>query len=127
MRLIRRWIEPTPQRPVLYWRLTEDDYRGRAMAVRVLLLTLAVAALANACSSGRKAHAIEVEGPASVPVASQAEARRIAAVWGSSLTFLPTWAPNAVAPSHWSSSTCACASPDSRLIVEFKRRDSSLD
>jgi hypothetical protein len=58
---------------------------------------------------------------------SRAKARRIAAVWGGTLTFLPAWMPSGVVASHWWSETCACGTDDSRLVVQLRRRQARLE
>jgi hypothetical protein len=64
---------------------------------------------------------------ASAAVVPPAKARRIAAQWGGSLTYLPTWAPAGVAVSDWWSETCACGTDDSRLVVRFTRQRTRLE
>jgi hypothetical protein len=86
-----------------------------------------LAALAAACASRRGVKPTEPHARASTPVVSPAKARRIAGVWGDTLTFLPTWAPPGVEPWHWRSETCACGTDDNRLIVQFKRERTRLD
>jgi hypothetical protein len=53
-------------------------------------------------------------------------ARQIAAQWGGSVTYLPTWAPRGVVLGHWSSGTCACGTDDNLLTVTFAHRATKL-
>ena len=94
---------------------------GQTRRALVLALLVGLAAFASiAGASATRAHS-------SARVVSPGTARRIAAVWGSSLTFLPTWSPWGVVPSHWWSETCACGTDDSRLVVQLKRQATRLD
>jgi hypothetical protein len=102
---------------------TAGAKRARMGAVAMLVLV----AFAAGCGSGRGVNAMERHAGAAAPVVPSAKARRIAAVWGSTLTFLPTWAPPGVAPRHWRSETCGCATDDSRLIVQFEHGQTRLD
>ncbi len=93
---------------------------GQTRRALVLALLVALGFTSIAGASRTRTHS-------SARVVSPATARRIAAVWGSSLTFLPTWAPSGVVPSRWWSETCACGTDDSRLVVQFKRQATRLD
>jgi hypothetical protein len=86
-----------------------------------------LAAFVAGCGSGGGVNAMERHAGASAPVVAPAKARRIAAVWGSTLTFLPTWAPSGIVPRHWRSETCACGTDDNRLVVQFEHGQSRLD
>ncbi len=63
----------------------------------------------------------------SAGVVPPAKARRIAAQWGGTVTYLPEWAPKGVVPSNWWAATCACGTDDSRLVVQFVRGRTLLD
>jgi hypothetical protein len=67
------------------------------------------------------------QASSAAPLVPPSKARRISAIWGHSLTFLPTWAPSGVEPSHWWSETCACGTDDSLLVVQFSRQKTRLD
>ena len=84
--------------------------------VRVVLALTAFAIFAGGAAPANSA------APVSPDVA-----RRIAAVWGGTLTFLPRWAPSGVTAAHWWSESCACAMDDNRLRVWFARGGSRLE
>lgn len=67
------------------------------------------------------------QASSAAPLVPPSKVRRISAIWGHSLTFLPTWAPSGVEPSHWWSETCACGTDDSLLVVQFSRQKTRLD
>ena len=103
----------------------------RRVMVRQVVAVLGVGAVAGAlvgvpplAASGRP-----WAGGSVVPsaVVSPVKARRIAAVWGGALTYLPRWAPKGVVVTHWWSGTCACGTDDNRLVVQFVRRSTRLD
>lgn len=83
------------------------------------LVALSAIAEATAVTAKQASSATAVVSPSKV--------RRISAIWGHGLTFLPTWAPSGVEPSHWWSETCACATDDSLLVVQFRRQKTRLD
>jgi len=98
----------------------------RRVMVRQVVAVLGVGAVGGAlvgvpplAASGRP-----WAGGSVVPsaVVSPVKARRIAAVWGGALTYLPRWAPKGVVVTHWWSGTCACGTDDNRLVVQFVRR-----
>jgi hypothetical protein len=96
------------------------------MTVRVLVCAVVLAALATSCESARVVDVAATQADSPGAVVPPGKARRIAAQWGGTVTYLPTWAPNGVALSDWSSRTCACATDDSLLTVKFARRTTRL-
>jgi hypothetical protein len=99
-----------------------EDMKSHTTRLALLLGALASVAVSTPIAGGgtRQVHS-------TATVVSPAKAHRIAAVWGGSLTFVPTWAPSGVVPSHWWSETCACGTDDNRLVVQFSRHDTRLD
>src|SRR6266545_558555 len=97
------------------------------MTIHAMGVGLVLGALATVAPSTSMASATTRQPRSSATVVSRSKARRIAAVWGGTLTFLPTWAPPDVVPSHWWSETCACGTDDNRLVVRFKHQQTRLD
>jgi hypothetical protein len=95
---------------------------GHGTRLGIFLGALVAVAVSTSCAGGTARQARSASA-----VVSPAKARRIAAVWGNSLTFLPAWGPSGVVPVHWWSETCACGTDDNRLVVQLRRQDTRLD
>jgi hypothetical protein len=99
----------------------------RAVTGHATRLGVVLGALAAVAVSTSIAGATTRQDRSAAAVVSAAKARRIAAVWGGSLTFLPASVPSGVVPIHWWSETCACGTDDNRLVVLFSRQETRLD
>jgi hypothetical protein len=113
--------------PSTYTRAGPQTIIVRSMKSHTTRLALVLGALAAVAVSTSIAGASTRQVRSTAAVVSAEKARRIAAVWGGSLTFLPAWAPAGVAASHWWSETCACGIDDNRLVVQFSRQETRLD